>query len=206
MNRGRHSRWSVLADAAIESHGARVSRERQPEPRIIPRDFRSVYSLADHFFLPVTFAAARRGAESADVFLTIAARGATIIRCQRSRTLVQPDVGRFPGYARAYPKGSLVLFYNCRLMPRRMRTQSERIINELARIESHHYWTKIISYTVKTKNISITKCFPPINGFVSLLWKSIPSCRLRSTCKFVRYNKTCWSFRNEYESSVVSSK
>lgn len=124
---GRHSR-SALAGAAIESHGARVSRERQAG--IIPRDFRSVYSLAGHSFLPVTFAAARRSAEiaeSADVFLTIAARGATIIRCQRSRTLVHigPRCRTISGLCSCVPKGLVRSLCNCRIMPRWVRTRGE---------------------------------------------------------------------------------
>lgn len=97
---------------------------------IIPRDFRSVYSLAGHSFLPVTFAAARRGAEiaeSADVFLTIAAQGATIIRCQRSRTLVHigPRCRTISGLCSCVPKGLARSLCNCRIMPQWVRTRSE---------------------------------------------------------------------------------
>lgn len=105
-------------------------------PGIIPRDFRSVYSLAGHSFLPVTFATARREtrgaeiAESADVFLTIAARGATIIRCQRSRTLahIGPRCRTISGLCSCVPKGLSCSLCNCRIMPRQARTRGEQII------------------------------------------------------------------------------
>lgn len=117
--------------------------------RIIPRDFRSVYSLAGHSFLPVTFATARQGAEiakSANVFLTIAARGATIIRCQRSRTLVHigSRCRTISGLCSCVPKGLARSLCNCRIMPRRVRSEQ---IDELA-IESHNNWAKIISCTI----------------------------------------------------------
>lgn len=101
------------------------------------RDFRSVYSLAGHSFLPGTFAAARcnaKIAESADVFLTIAARGAAIIRCQHSRTPVHirpPMSDNFR--VMLVPNGSIVhsvIAKSC------CDEQSKRTINKLA--ESHN--------------------------------------------------------------------
>lgn len=119
--------------------------------RIIPRDFRSVYSLAGHSFLPVTFAALRQGAGDR---AQRAPRRTIAARCPRRG---DNKVSTFadPGAARDDFRVMLVRtqrarsLCNCRIMPRRVRTRSERRIDQLARIESRYNRAKIISCIVE---------------------------------------------------------